>query len=56
MAMNLFLPPLGLAASAGKQIPPLQIGAYKSDYYIIVSIVVCMLVLAFTYPAVYISK
>ena len=53
---RLFLPLLGIAASAGDQVPPLQIGAYKSDYYLIIGIVSFMLLLAFAFLGFFVSK
>ncbi len=56
LVSQLFLPILGITASASDQVPPLQIGAYKSDYYTIVSIVVVMLLFAFIFLGLFVSR
>ena len=56
LVSQLFLPILGLTSSASEQVPPLQIGAYKSDYYTIIGIVCVMLLFAFIFLGVFISK
>lgn len=55
-ASQLFLPILGLAKSAGAQVPALQIGAYRSDYLTIFIFVAVMLVFAFSFLGLFVSK
>jgi putative ABC transport system permease protein len=56
LVSRLFLPLLGLTAGASEQVPTVQIGAFESDYYLVISIVGIMLVLAFIYLGAFVSK
>ena len=56
LASRLYLPILNLNLGVEDQVPPLQIGAFTTDYYTIAGFVLLMLVLAFLALSVFISR
>ncbi|MAG13140.1 MAG: hypothetical protein CMN78_00940 [Spirochaetales bacterium] len=53
---RLFLPILNLNLGASDQVPPLQIGAYTTDYYTLIVFVILMLIFAFAFLGVFVSR
>ena len=53
---RLFLPILNLNMGASDQVPPLQIGAYTTDYYTLIIFVVLMLIFAFAFLGAFVSR